>query len=147
MEMQHEIFFSDKGYTHKPQSSFFQIQRQVTDPIPETKNQFYGHGAFMGAAPQLMADPKWNRILQSLMPDVHADVTRALKSGPASPEIILMMENNPVMAAYGVYQTKQMDVRKEGGREDRIPKMQAIEWDAFLPTSTVEAFKNAKTEP
>lgn len=121
------------------------IQR-VTDPIPETNNQFYAHGAFMGAAPQLMADPKWNRILQALMPDVHADVTAALASGPNSGKIILQMENNPVMAAYGMVQTRQMDRRGDNGRSDRIEKMQALEWDVFLPTGIVEDFNRAPTE-
>jgi hypothetical protein len=122
------------------------IQRSVTDPIPEAKNQFYGHGAFMGAAPQLMADPKWNRILQVLMPDVHADATRVLKGGPNSQELILMFENNPVMGAYGMYQTRQMDVAREGGRSDRIANMQAMEWDVFLPTRIVEQYHAAPTE-
>jgi hypothetical protein len=57
-----------------------------------------------------------------------------------------MFENNPVMAAYGLYQTRAMDLRNEGGRSDRIAKMQAIEWDAFLPPTVVEAYKNAQTD-
>ena len=122
------------------------VQRQVTDPIPENKNQFYGHGAFMGAAPQLMADKKWNRILEVLMPDVHAAATKTLSKGPDSPELILQFENNPVMAAYGMYQTKQMDIRKDNDRSDRMAKMEAMEWDVFLPTKIVENFKKAKTE-
>lgn len=122
------------------------VQRSVTDSIPETKNQFYAHGAFMGAAPQLMADKKWNRILEVLMPDVHTDATRALRKGPNSQELILMFENNPVMGAYGMYQTRQMDITREGGRSDRISKMQAMEWDVFLPTTIVEKYHKAPTE-
>ncbi|HEY0067677.1 MAG TPA: DUF4157 domain-containing protein [Flavisolibacter sp.] len=121
------------------------VQR-APDTIPEANNQFYGHGAFMGAAPQLMADPKWNRILRSLMPDVHADATAALADGPNSPTLILMMENNPVMAAYGMYRTRQMDQNNENGRSDRVDKMQAIEWDVFLPTEIVEQYNDAETD-
>jgi hypothetical protein len=123
------------------------VQRApVTDPIPEANNQFYGHGAFMGAAPQMMADPKWNRILQSLMPDVHADATAALADGPNSPRLILMMENNPVMAAYGMYRTREMDRSNQNGRSDRVDRMQAMEWDVFLPDEIVEQYNNAETE-
>ncbi len=122
------------------------IQRQVSDPIPETRNQFYAHGAFMGAARELLADPKWNRILQALMPDVHRDVSNALRSREGSDVIIPMLENNPVMAAYGLIKTQGMDQRREGGRADRIRRMQALEWDAFLPTTVVEAYKRAQTD-
>jgi Domain of unknown function (DUF4157) len=122
------------------------VQRQVADKIPESKNQFYGHGAFMGAAPQLMADVKWNRILQVLMPDVHVNATKTLSKGPQSDELILLFENNPVMAAYGMYKTRQMDIRRDDDRSDRISKMKAIEWDVFLPTSIVEAYKKAKDD-
>lgn len=122
------------------------IQRRVCDNIPENENQFYGHGGFMGAAPLLMADDKWNRILQALMPDVHAAATDKLSGGPKSEDLILMFENNPVMAAYGMFKTQQMDVRRDNGRDDRIEKMKAIEWDVFLPTSIVEAYKKTEDE-
>jgi Domain of unknown function (DUF4157) len=128
------------------QNSHGFVQRQVADKIPETRNQFYAHGAFMGAAPQLMADKKWNRILQVLMPDVHAAATKTLKKGPQSDELILMFENNPVMAAYGMYRTKQMDIKREQGRSDRISKMEAIEWDVFLPTKIVEDYNKTKDD-
>ncbi len=42
--------------------------------IAPISTQYYGHGAFMGAAPALLADAKWRRILAVLMPDVFADV-------------------------------------------------------------------------
>jgi hypothetical protein len=134
--------------THiQPSPARVAVQRRIQrapDHIPETQNQFYGHGAFMAAAPQLMADKKWNRILQALMPDVHAAATKTLSKGPNSPELILQFENNPVMAAYGMYMTKRMDAKKQNNRDDRIKKMEAIEWDAFLPTGIVEKFKKAK---
>jgi len=47
------------------------------------------------------------------------------------------------MAAYGMYQTKQMDTRKDNGRSDRIAKMEAMEWDVFLPTKIVDNFNKA----
>ena len=129
--------------THSPAP----VQRQVADAIPETRNQFYGHGAFMGAAPQLMANPKWNRILQVLMPDVHKNASNLLSKGPQSEDLILMFENNPVMAAYGMYITRALDKTGVNRRTDRIEKLQAIEWDVFLPTNIVGAFKRAQTDP
>ncbi len=121
-------------------SPLTRVQREVSDPIPETQNQFYAHGGFMGAAPELMADPKWSKILEVLMPDVWEDV----QDTSDHDEWIAMMENNPVMAAYGAYQTKLMDDRNEGDRSDRIEKMKAMEWDAFLPPDKVSAYKSAQ---
>lgn len=117
-----------------------------SDVISEVDNQFYGHGAFMGAAPELLRDPRWNRILKSLMPDVWKDVDEALRSGSGSDKIIPMMENNPVMAAYGAWQTKLMDQRGDNGRKGRIGKQKAFEWDCFLPSGVVKQWQ-AATSP
>lgn len=109
------------------------IQRQ------EVGNQFYAHGAFMGAARQMLNDPKWNRILQTLMPDVYADVHDERDEG----DLIPMLENNPVMAAYGLFKTQQLDKQKEGGRSDRIQTIQAIEWDVWLDPDVINGYNVA----
>ncbi len=116
-----------------------------TQRISEVKKQFYGHGAFMGAAMALLNDPKWNRILKALMPDVWEETMAALKSGNGANKIILMFENNPVMAAYGIYRSGRLDTEKVAGREDRVANIEAFEWDAFLPGNVVTAFKKART--
>lgn len=116
-----------------------------SEKISEVDNQFYGHGAFMGAAPELLRDPRWSRILKALMPDVWGDVDKALRSGEKSTAIIPMLENNPVMAAYGAWQTKAMDDRAEGGKTDRIGKQKAMEWDCFLPAGLVGQWKAASS--
>jgi hypothetical protein len=77
--------------------------------IPHLNNQFYGHGAFFGAAGQLLNDAKWNVALQSLMPDVHGPVMDILASGGGSKGVLLKFENNPVCAAYGITKLKEMD--------------------------------------
>ena len=112
------------------------IQRQ------EVANQFYAHGAFMGAAPQMLQDPLWNSILQTLMPDVHADVQGVTDDATLMP----MFENNPVLAAYGMLKTQELDQRQEAGRSDRIETMQAMEWDVFLDDSVVQEYQSANDE-
>ncbi len=121
-------------------------QEPVSDVIPHVNNQFYAHGGFMGAGPELMADPKWNRILQVLMPDVHSDVTEAINGEEGSEVVILMFENNPVTAAYGMARSQQIDDDPTNGKTDAVENLKAFEWDAFLPPSHVEAFKN-ETDP
>lgn len=116
-----------------------------SDVIPEAENQFYAHGSFMGAGIELMADPKWNYILLKLMPSVHSDVTKALKKKKGSEEVIIMFENNPVTAAYGLARTQTKDAANENGRNDRIDKLKAFEWDAFLRPSTIKKFNAAKS--
>jgi hypothetical protein len=112
------------------------IQRQ------EVGNQTYGHGAFMGAARQMLNDPKWNRILQTLMPDVYADVQGVTDEG----DLIPKLENNPVMAAYGMMQTQALDQRREGGRSDRIDTLQALEWDCWLDPDVIDAYDEASDD-
>jgi hypothetical protein len=112
------------------------VQRQ------EVGNQFYAHGAFMGAARQMLNDPKWNRILETLMPDVHADVRGVTDEG----DLIPMLENNPVMAAYGMIRTQQLDQRQEGGLSDRVENMKAFEWDVFLDPRIVRGYRVAFNE-
>ncbi len=115
------------------------------DDVPdrqEVGNQFYAHGGFMGAARRMLNDPKWNRILQTLMPDVYADVQDVSDES----ELIPMFENNPVMAAYGMFKTRQLDLSREGGRSDRIENMKAFEWDVFLDSDVTRAYSVAFTE-
>jgi hypothetical protein len=116
-------------------------QRPRPQPIQreEVGNQFYAHGAFMGAARRMLNDPKWNRILQTLMPDVYADVHDESSEG----DLIPMLENNPVMAAYGLFKTQQLDRNREGGRSDRLQTMQAIEWDVWLDPDVINGYNVA----
>ena len=108
----------------------------------EVGKQFYAHGAFMGAARKMLNDPLWRRILQVLMPDVYSDVNKVSDEG----ELIPMLENNPVMAAYGMWRTRQLDQQQVGGRSDRIKTLEAFEWDVFLDPSYVRGYRVAHTE-
>ena len=129
----------------------------------EVSNQFYAHGGFMGAAPEMLRDPLWNQILKQLMPDVYVETHAAIEklagrdgTAPSAvtkyKTVIPMFENNPVMAAYGTWKTGELDresARKndEAGmkirRTDRTDALRAFEWDAFLPPDAVEGFNDA----
>jgi hypothetical protein len=104
------------------------------------RTQYYGHGAFMGAAPALLADPRWRRILAFLMPDVFEQVRDALAQGADPPRIIPMMENNPVLAAFGVFRGADM-VRAD----DESPHhLTGIEWDLFLDADLLADWARAR---
>lgn len=95
--------------------------------IAPVRNQFYGHGAFMGAAPALLADRTWRRILAFLMPDVFAHVERAVTEGAGAERLIPMFENNPVMCAFGVWRAFASRGVQPGATD-----LSGMEWDVFL---------------
>jgi hypothetical protein len=94
--------------------------------ISPVRRRFYGHGAYMGAAPVLLADAKWRRFLAFLMPDVYEQVRAALSRGAQPAALIPMFENNPVMAAFGVLHGAA------SGHE-----IGGMEWDVFLDGDVV----------
>ncbi|MFO0660270.1 MAG: hypothetical protein U0165_10635 [Polyangiaceae bacterium] len=102
------------------------------------KTQFYGHGAFMGAAPALLADPTWRRILAFLMPDVFEAVRTALASGKGPSEIMPMMENNPVAAAFGVFH----GASSTHPTDESPHHLSGIEWDLFVDSELLEEWEN-----
>ncbi len=108
--------------------------------ISPVRNQFYGHGAFMGAAPALLADTRWRRILAFLMPDVYADIEEAVRSGEGPPRFIPMFENNPVMCAFGVVRSfaSRLDEASDPG------DLAGMEWDVFVDGDLVEALERAE---
>lgn len=117
-------------------------------PVPPLTNQYYGHGAFMGAALALLHDDRWRRILAFLMPDVFLEVQEALREKAEPGKLIPMFENNPVMCAYGVWYGSQ----RRKGRTDLHPNdLAGVEWDIFVEEAQIEAFErlsgdNAPTE-
>lgn len=108
--------------------------------IPPVRRQFYGHGAYMGAAPALLADEHWRRILAFLMPDVYADVQAAVEDDVPTAKLIPMFENNPVMAAYGVWHSVRSG--GDGWVHDNV----GIEWDLFIDGDLAEAHVNTPAE-
>ena len=107
------------------------------------RTQFYGHGAFMGAAPALLADPRWRRILAFLMPDVLGDLRAAIAAGAGPGTVIPMLENNPVMAAFGVLRAAATK-RDEGESPHHLT---GLEWDVFVDADLVEAWEASAPRP
>jgi len=113
-------------------------------PIEPVLNQFYGHGSFMGAAPAMLEDPRWRRILAFLMPDVYDDVKRVLATGAHHGRIIPMFENNPVMAAYGTW--RNVLLRRDRDLEPGPNDLSGHEWDVFVDSLLVEAWERASAD-
>ena len=112
--------------------------------MPPIRRQLYAHGAFMGAAPALLADDRWRRILAFLMPDVYADVTEALADGKSPSALIPMFENNPVMAAFGLWRHAQGTGAEGVTAADRWAlEHVGLEWDLFLDGELAEAHAKA----
>jgi hypothetical protein len=109
-------------------SSDASVDRLGTGADGETR-QLYAHGAFMGAAGAMMRDATWNGILRRLQPAVHA---RAAAATEAS-QLQLILENNPVLMAYGEAES----IRTAGGDASADPnrdpsKVVRMEWDVWL---------------
>lgn len=129
------------------------ISRSLTPPCPEIHREYpkmaksqlmkklghqsYGHGAFMGAANELWNTASWNLILKTLMPDVHADVLAAVQSRKTSAQIIPMFENNPVMAAYGIMESKS------ALSPEAYDFISSFEWDGFFDPTLERDWRKA----
>lgn len=107
------------------------------------RTQFYGHGAFMGAAPSLLSDPTWKRILGFLMPDVFEQVRVAIEGGAGPAKLIGMLENNPVLAAYGVHRAASGRRAEDANNPNHLV---GIEWDVFVDSAVVEGWEKAKDD-
>ena len=108
--------------------------------IPPIRRQLYAHGAFMGAAPALLADEHWRRTLAFLMPDVYTDVTARLADDPDPSALIPMFENNPVMAAYGIWHSTH------SADHDWALDLMGVEWDLFIDGDLAEEYTDAAPE-
>ena len=118
-------------------SLIFEPERVAFPPV---RTQYYGHGAFMGAAPALVADPTWRRILGFLMPDVFDAVRKQLDEETDTARLMTMMENNPVLAAFGTVRAASA----RGAQEDPN-HLVGLEWDVFVDTDLVKAQARAQT--
>ncbi len=110
--------------------------------VTRIRTQFYGHGAFMGASPALLADPRWRRILAFLMPDVFEDVRAALEAGAGPQRIMPMLENNPVLGAFGVFRSASFPAVE--GEEDSPLHLCGLEWDLFVDADLFPRWEKAR---
>ncbi len=117
----------------------FTPERTALAPV---RPQFYGHGAFMGAAPALVADRAWRRILAFLMPAVYEPVRAALARSADTACIMPMLENNPVLAAFGTLRAVT-----SGGPDESPNHLAGMEWDVFVDTALVAAWAASRGDP
>ena len=107
--------------------------------IEPIRRRLYAHGAFMGAAPALLAEMRWRRILAFLMPDVYADVSEALDEGARPDTLIPMFENNPVMCAFGLWRS----LKNASQDENWAFELVGVEWDLFIDGDLTEAYASS----
>lgn len=118
----------------------FLPKRQQIRPV---RNQFYGHGAFMGAAPMLFAEERWRRILAFLMPDVYREAHEKLQAGASGQELIPMFENNPVMCAFGIWTGLRTRERLHQEHSPGEHDLSGIEWDVFVNGELIDQWLKA----
>ncbi|KAL7551185.1 hypothetical protein ACHAWF_014381 [Thalassiosira exigua] len=118
--------------------AFHSVDAACRDQSPfasgEIERMPYVHGGFFGAAPFMLANPRWTSILRALTPDVYVEVSRRASRAPA-PRLIHWAENNPVVAAYGT--AHELEFNGE---------MPVLEWDVFLDPRLVRGLKKALSE-
>ena len=80
-------------------------------PITTFSTIPYVHGSYASAAPIMLEDKRWMKILRQAMPEAHADAIEVLRQASKSrtsakmAKIMKWAENNPVVAAYGMMQS------------------------------------------
>ena len=94
----------------------------------DKKAQSYAHGAFMGAAGAFMNDSQWNQIFAAVWPEEHARVSKIEEIR----DLMLALENNPVLSAYGECQSMQHAGQKKGEADVKKAGVVPSEWDVWL---------------
>jgi hypothetical protein len=131
----------------------------------------YVHGSYASAAPHMIRDVKWMRILKRLLPANHADAVEIVRAGEEAStrsttavsqmaRIMKWAENNPVVAAYGIlnsdsgtesHSPMKQHTRKSTSRIRRLSSFSAergralpvLEWDVFLDPALVKKVEAA----
>jgi hypothetical protein len=94
----------------------------------DKKAQSYAHGAFMGAAGAFMKDPLWNSIFAAVWPEEYARVSGITEIR----DLMLQLENNPVLSAYGECQSMEHAGQKKGEADTKKAGVVPSEWDVWL---------------
>ena len=139
-------------------------------PVTPVDRIPYVHGSYASAAPRMIRDEKWMRILRRLLPANHADVveivrvaeeasTRSATAVSHMARIMKWAENNPVVAAYGIVNSDSgteshspmKQIRKSTSRIRRLSSYSTeggklrpvLEWDVFLDPALVKKVEAA----
>lgn len=103
--------------------------------VPFLNNQTYGHGSFMGSAPEFVNSTIWMNVLRLLMPDVYTSIVNSDEI-----KLIKQMENNPIMAAFGVYETYKINL------VNLIrTNIKTLEIDVYLPSQLMVQFSTTNS--
>jgi hypothetical protein len=92
----------------------------------DPNQQSYAHGAFMGAAGEFMKDSQWNQIFKAVWP-TEFDRISAIKE---IRDVMLGLENNPVLAAYG--ECRALSDKGEKKADPTHGPVIPQEWDVWL---------------
>jgi len=90
--------------------------------------QTYAHGAFMGAAGQMMKDPTWTAIFAAVWKDEYDRVSKIKDLH----SLMLALENNPVLSAYGECKSLEQRGGAEHAADPKKTKVVPQEWDIWL---------------
>ena len=102
--------------------------RTTEAAIPLVAHQLYAHGAYMGLAKSLLTDVQAAAVLTRLMPRLSGQAVALLAAGNLS-AMMLLLENSPVLAAYGAAR-----------RGQPLP----MEWDIWLDPECPEDMDKAR---
>lgn len=121
----------------------------TTQAVPLVNRHRYLHGQAMGAALEMMFSDKWRTLLNNLMPSIGAQAlqifqqyqraTTQAKKGKASGDLMHVLQNNPVLAAYGSVETFKACGANPQLEPARCDKPGRVEWDVYLsPTNPTD---------
>lgn len=94
----------------------------------DPKTQAYAHGAFMGAAGAFMKDPQWNQIFAAVWKEEFERVSKIDEIR----DLMLALENNPVLSAYGECQAMGQAGQPKGQADPQKAGVVPSEWDVWL---------------
>lgn len=116
--------------------------------IPLCQRLTYSHGGYMGAAIDMLRHEKWVQLLRELTPaswkrvraaSVAAQLSdRSGHSSVGSGPIMRILENNPVLAAFGVAQS--VSAGEHGIAAVVAHNAIVVEWDVYLPDHLVRKY-------
>jgi hypothetical protein len=116
------------------------VSTSVSVPKLAPGRQTYGHGAVMGASLEFAQHPTWATILQVLQPAAAKQVQSLLAaisadrsgSGQAVGGLMLYLENNPTLAAYGALEHLQACTGSAQSAPSACANPLRSEWDIWL---------------
>jgi hypothetical protein len=129
-------FSRTRIYVSNLQKTLAHVATLPVTKVSKLENWVYCHGGFMGAAVEVLRDPGWARMVETLTPHTFTRVLvadAACQHTISSGTLMSIMENNPVLAAFGVAHSSRRSYPKHAHSiaHNRL----VIEWDVYPKTS------------